>query len=332
VRLLDRLGFVDSISFGAENPELKQLSQVADALDSQDVIHAQKKLMRTGPSYAAALSETLAARNVVEKEFIRSPNNILGAEYIRAIKSYAPSIRTLPVLRTGSAYHSTIIQGPISSAGAIRRALTEEAPDMDFISKTIPEVAWKELTRALSNGWGTPDISRIDALVLHLIRSSTNSMLQMNPEISEGLENRIIRAALQVSSIRDLMDALSCKRYPRSRFRRLLIHLLLGTTRESISKFDHSGPLYARILCSGEKGQTALKYLRKHSQIPLINKLSRHIRSSDLHNSCLTPLQEMLSFDVRGTDLFCLMLPSPKKRVGGTDFLRSPGSLGQNNR
>lgn len=324
VQLLNRLCFVDAISFGAENPEINQLTKVADALDVPSVMHTRKMLMRTGASYAAALSETLKSYNVVEEEFIRSPNNILGAEYIKAVKSYAPLLRPLPVPRTGSDYHATNILGSIASAGAIRRALTEKEPDIVSISKTIPEKAWIHLTESMKNGWGPPDISRLDALVIYLIRTSSFFTLKMNPEISEGLEHRLIRAASHTSTIHELMDALSCKRYPRSRFRRLLVHLLLGTTREMISEFDKSGPLYARILCSGEKGQKALKFLRKRSQIPLINKLSNHIRSTDLHDACLNPLQKMLSFDIRSTDLFCLMLPASKKRNGGTDFLRSP--------
>jgi hypothetical protein len=147
--------------------------------------------------------------------------------------------------------------------------------------------------------------------------------LRQTPELSEGLENRLKKYAIQAGSVPELLALLKTKRYPFSRLQRLLIHLLLGTQASQINGFDASGPLYARVLAMNEKGQTALRAIARLGNIPVITKTTSSLNSRTYHSHNYSPLQSMLAIDVIATDLFTLCLPNLEKRQGGLDFRRS---------
>ncbi len=155
------------------------------------------------------------------------------------------------------------------------------------------------------------------------LRRIPQDQLFQTPEVSEGLENRLRRVALQTGSAEELLTLLKTKRYPFSRLQRILIHLLLGTQSSQINEFDTTGPLYARVLAMNEQGQAALRAISRRGTVPIITKTTSSLNSRTYHSRNLTPLQTMLAIDITATDLFTLCLPNPEKRQGGLDFRRS---------
>lgn len=68
-------------------------------------------------------------------------------------------------------------------------------------------------------------------------------------EISEGLENPILRAAKSASNIAELLNAVKTKRYTLARLKRILFNALLGITREQQELAAYSDDaLYIRVL------------------------------------------------------------------------------------
>jgi predicted nucleotidyltransferase len=322
VRLLQNLGIIDYLSFGAEEAEISSLKSAAMALDDFAVAQQLKTNLRAGKTYAAAMAQALVTGGYATGDFIISPNNILGVEYLRALSKYAPQISPLPIQRIGSDYHATDLSGRFSSATAIRRTLKTDPAFAALIGDSLPG-SWAETMSILFDaGWAPADASRLDAAILAKIRHMTQPQLQSVPEISEGLENRLYKAAHQTGSVAELLTRLKTKRYPITRLKRILNHLLLGTNAQEMASFEQSGPLYARVLALNDRGRMALRAISR-SGFPIITKTTDHFNSRTYHSGIYTPLQSMLAYDIAATDLFALCLPNPANRKGGLDFSRS---------
>lgn len=324
VRLLASLGIVDHLCFGVETLSLSKLKDAAIGMDDCSVIANLKKNMKaSGGSYAVALSEALINGGYVSGDCIAGPNNILGIEYMRALKQHAPHMLPLPIHRVGNDYHSTGMSGEISSATAIRKQFDATSCPPQSALAALPVVAQSILSQLIADGQAPTDSARLEAHFLAKLRRMSLAELQTVPECSEGLENRLIRAAAETGNFAEFMRALKTKRYPYSRLQRIVAHVLLGTTKDQLKDFDRSGPLYARVLATNLRGRAALREISKKSPLPLITKTTTFLNSQTLLRRSLSPLQSMLKYDIYATDLFALCLPAPYKRVGGLDFLRS---------
>lgn len=322
VRLLAAIGIVDRLSFGAEDADIAALESAATGLENATVIAHLKENMTVGRSYASAMAHALVTGGHTTHEFIVSPNNILGVEYLRALKKYAPLISPLPVSRLGSGYHDSDIHGEFPSATAIRGELTTAGLTQAVLSAMPPDTA-AIITALFASGWAPADKLRLDCALLAQIRLMTDAELLVVPELSEGLENRLRKFSNLAGSSAELIARIKSKRYPYSRLQRMLTHLLLGTTQMQLNDFDRSGPLYARVLALNKRGQTALRAMSRLSSIPIITKTTAHMNSRTYHSGSFTSLQAMLACDIAATDLFALCLPEPRNRLGGLDFCHS---------
>ena len=329
VQLLHRLGIVGHLSFGAEeeNPDL--LHMAAEALDNQSVIARLKQNLKDGKPYAAAMADALVSHSFTTDNLIKSPNNILAIEYLRAIKNHAPYMSALPIRRIGSHYHDTAMSGKFSSATALRHALRQSIiPPADALN-ALPDFARQNIQDLFASGWAPTNPSYLDPAILSKIRRLPDEQLQSIPELSEGLENRLRKAADQAGTVTDLLMLLKSKRYPYSRLQRILAHLLLETTSSQLAEFDAAGPLYARVLALNSRGQKALRIISRHADIPIITKTTKFLNVRTYHNDILPLPQAMLAVDVTATNLFTLCLPKPDNRKGGLDFCRSAFHLSE---
>ena len=323
VQLLHRLGVVDHLSFGAEEANLSLLQAAAEALDNQSVIDRLKLNLKDGKPYAAAMADALVSHACTTDSLIKSPNNILGIEYLRALKKYAPNMEALPIRRIGSRYHDTEISGRYSSATALRHALRQSIIPPAAALTALPDFASQIVRELFGSGWAPTNPYSLDPAILSRIRRLSDQQLQTFPELSEGLENRLRKAADQTGTVADLLLRLKAKRYPYSRLQRILAHLLLGTTALQLAEFDAAGPLYARVLALNSRGQRALRLISRRADIPIVTKTTKFLNARTYHSGAFTLLQAMLAVDVTATDLFALCLPKSDNRKGGIDFCRS---------
>ena len=329
VQLLHRLGVVDHLSFGAEEASLGLLQAAAEALENQSVIDRLKQNLKVGKPYAAAMADALVSQAGTTERLIKSPNNILGIEYLRALKQYAPHMEALPIHRIGSRYHDTEMSGKFSSATAIRHALRQSITPTTAALTALPDFASQIILDLFGSGWAPSNPDHLDPAILSRIRRLTNPQLQTIPELSEGLENRLRKAADQAGTVSELLLRLKSKRYPYSRLQRILAHLLLGTTARQLAEFDAAGPVYARVLALNSRGQRALRLISRHADIPIVTKTTKFLNTRTYHSGEFTLLQAMLAVDVTATDLFALCLPNPENRKGGLDFCRSAFHLSE---
>lgn len=78
VELLESLGIIDMLAFGAECENTKELYNAAETIKTQEFQNAVKEKMKSGISYPAARAQ------VFGDELINTPNNILAIEYIKS--------------------------------------------------------------------------------------------------------------------------------------------------------------------------------------------------------------------------------------------------------
>ena len=336
VRLLERLGIVNTLAFGAETADLAALQNCAAAMDEPSLQAELHDAIAAGASYAAALTACTAARTAVDTAILRQPNNILAIEYLRCLR-HSP-LQPLLIPRQGASYHDACLDSPNASATAIRRALSLAASRCSAqptarLTDQLTRVEWQALKKAAPAATITAlqtltaaDLPSIERLWLPLrtvlLRTSLPTLRQIHG-INEGLEHRILDQSILANSYAGLIRAVTTKRYPASRIARTLLYLLLSMPSTDISLFDKSGPLYARVLAAGPVGRTLLRQIKTCGSIPIITKTSTCLTTSKRREgiNSLAPRERMLAYDTLATELRQLCQTSSDQN---NDFQRSP--------
>lgn len=319
VTLLNRLGVVTQLAFGAECADLSTLQNIALQLDDkafQEKLHAH---IANGHSYAQAISAALDSNNKIAM-LIKQPNNILAIEYLRSLYLLSSDIRPLLIPRQGASYHEEEIKGTLASATAIRHALYHRENQSDL--KAVLPPASRELTSQILAGQ-LPKMNRLYLPLQAKLLTNNLSELQKIYGVNEGLENRILDCAKTADSWPELIQAVTTKRYPASRIARTLLYLLMDTDKNSIALFDRTGPLYARLLAASPQGKTILREIKAKSSLPLITKTSQYLTTTKRREAQtdLTPLEQMLRLDTLATELRQLTC---EKKSPRNDFQQSP--------
>ena len=277
-----------------------------------------------GLSYAAALSSALAEQLGIEERILRTPNNILGMEYLRALHAKDADITPLALPRKTAAHGETRLRSGITSASSIRTVLERDVPSWEHIAACVLPNVLGDLRR--THPHALPSHGELLRLLRYEILTMTDTELHSIYGISEGIENRLVRALRMAETYEELLTHASSKRYPKSRIGRLAIHLLLRLQKAQAEDFDHAGCLYIRLLAFNGRGRMLLRRIKKFSPLPIITRTAE-VLSSDARTRSpakLSLLQQMLSFDTRATELRTLTLPQPHGGTCGTDFLSSP--------
>ena len=321
IRLLNSLN-VHHISFGSEHADLSLLEKVSAASLDPAITEELHSNLKSGQSYAAVLSDAISKTHSIPKAILSQPNTILAVEYLNAIKIFKTKQKALPIERVLSPHHSEKISGNLASAGAIRKELYNASPNFSLIKQSMPLQSYQTIETLCQNSSALPSINLLSTSILALLRKIKQPDLKNITGVSEGLEYKLAKAALQSRNLTELLTLTKSKRYPMSRLQRLVLHCLLGTTRESIAAFDQSGPLYARVLSFNTKGREILHELKTTATIPIITKTTDFLDSTKRSQSQLSLFESMLAIDTYATDLYALCF-SPAQ-IGGLDFLTSP--------
>ena len=324
VSLLMQLGVVSHLAFGTEAADIAPLERAAREIDTEKIQHRIAHGLSMGLSYAAALSSALAEQLGIEERILRTPNNILGMEYLRALHAKDADITPLALPRKTAAHGETRLRSGITSASSIRTVLERDVPSWEHIAACVLPNVLGDLRR--THPHALPSHGELLRLLRYEILTMTDTELHSIYGISEGIENRLVRALRMAETYEELLTHASSKRYPKSRIGRLAIHLLLRLQKAQAEDFDHAGCLYIRLLAFNGRGRMLLRRIKKFSPLPIITRTAEVLSSDARARSPakLSLLQQMLSFDTRATELRTLTLPQQHGSVCGTDFLTSP--------
>ena len=223
VYLLAALG-CDTLAFGAETPDAGALLDAARLLQCEEIDDVIRKNLATGMTYAAARAEAADTLRPGTGTLLRTPNNILGIEYCKAILAQHTPLTPFALPRLGAAHGGGAGEhaGPPMASASFLRSLPQ--PDWEpFVPARAAELYGKAAAEGL-----LLDGAKFETAILTLLRMQDPENFAQVRGVSEGLENRLAAAVREANSMDDLYTRLKTKRYPHARLRRLVLDAALG--------------------------------------------------------------------------------------------------------
>lgn len=288
-----------ALCFGSEDGRIEPFRNTLDLLEDEETGYEAevRRLVKTGISYPSALSRAYrliadAAPDTGPLADLTKPNNILGFHYMKAARSIDPGMTAFTIGRTGTGYHDLGAdpESGIMSATAIREAV-RAAGITGEVQRAVPVHTARAMERFRAEHGGFGGWDRFWPILRPLIFRDGAIRLRDIAEMTEGLEHRIVRAALDASSFTEFMEAVKTKRYTWTRIQRILTHVLCGMNRSEFSLLRHPG--YLRLLGMTAAGRTYLNEYKADFGLPLISRAA----SSD---------DPLLAADIRASDLYAL--------------------------
>jgi len=298
VEVLNALGCVDSLSFGSESAELPALQSLAKAAVMPETIENTKKYLALKINYPSARQKAIAEScGESTAQLLENANDILGVEYIKALNAIHSKIIPNPIKRIGPGHDSLKQEKSYLSASQIRKQLIAgDFSCFDFMPHEVTEI----INTQLKLGRAPVKIKNIETSILSKLRVMDAVGIERAPDISEGLENRIVNCVRSSITIDELYDSIKTKRYTHSRIRRIIMSLFLD-----LKASDSKGtPPYIRVLGFNEKGQELLKQAKNTSTLPIIMKSSQ-IKELDEY------AQRVFDLECLSTDIYTLAMPTP---------------------
>lgn len=297
VKILDALGCVDELVFGSECGDIDKIVSAAESIYGEEIKCALKSELSKGLAFAAARENALRSIDTDSADIIKQPNNILGVEYVAAIKRIGSGIVPVTYPREGAAHDEEGAESTIASASYIRKLIKEDGEWQGY----VPEAAAKTYREAVENGELLADTSKLENAILYKLRTVSASELANVPDVSEGIENRIISAAQEAVSLEELYSLAKAKRYSHARIRRIVLNSFLGITAEEssisvpyirVTGFNSNGAQLLREI----KGKTGLPVITKAAELSALGNEAKRIfeiecKAGDLYSLCLPDTQ-----------------------------------------
>lgn len=277
----------DVLVFGTEN-NIDDLEKIVTLNQSGDFKKLIKNDLLSGKSYPQALNDTilkLTSNNSKIEQVLKGSNNILAIEYLKAISK--TSIFPYAVKRKAVKHDSDITKDKFASASAIRELILNNNEEY---YKFIPENTDKD------EFLNTASIKNLELPLLYKLRTMTKEDFINLPDVSEGLENRILEAIQNYNSIQEIIKFIKTKRYTEARIRRILIYALLSISKE-MQKADVP---YIRVLGFNKNGEDILSNAGKKNLLPIISKVSQYKNILNCNE------QKIFEKDLLASDIYTL--------------------------
>ncbi len=283
VGTLDALRVTDVLCFGAEGvpngPETDSAKSLSEAFfkvarilleEPKPYQAALRNGLRQGLTFPQARADALGACGS-SLELIASPNNILGAEYCKALLKFDSAIRPLPIERVQSAYASEALTGKYCSAAALRRVIKED-PAAEGAAAYIPAACADLFAEACKTPVTADDfLPMLTWKLLH--EESFDDISDLTPDLSDRILNQ--RFACIGKSFDEITALLKTRQVTDTRIRRVLLHLILGIRTEDVEACRRDGPVfYAKVSGFRASSSLLLHEIKKKSAVPLITKAS----------------------------------------------------------
>lgn len=300
VNILNKLGIVDSISFGSEAGDINILNSIAEILYSQpkEYVSLLNHELAKGVSYPRAQEKAvLMYLNDIRKyaNVLSSPNNILGIEYLKAIKKLKSNIFPITIKRESNHNSNELLPDEFASSMAIRKSINKIAN----FKHLIPQFSYNILDDHIKHGKIVNNITTFEKEIIYKLRTMSKEEIANLPDVTEGLENNIIYASNSCNNLLDLITLVKSKRYTRTRIQRILLYALLGITKQDIINSKKVSP-YIRVLGVNENGKKILSII-SNSKLNIITSPKQFLDQSG--NKIL---KNLLLKDINATNIYTL--------------------------
>ena len=304
IKILNSLKVIDYLSFGSESGDISTLNIIADTLYKEP--KAYKNILShelsKGLSFPKARENALLMYLNDIRRFsntLSSPNNILGIEYLKALKKLKSPIIPITVERYNAGYHDTTYNGNVASATAIRNIVKNNG--WDILRKVVPENTFSTLLESIKVGHVVPDLSVFEKQIIYNLRKMSIQEIAELPDVSEGLENAIKNAANSCNSVVEFLNIVKSKRYTNTRLQRILLYALLGITKKDMALSKKTIP-YIRVLGFNDKGKYLMSEIAKaNPKLEIITSVKKYMDTSNNKSS-----KYLLEKDIWATNVYTI--------------------------
>ena len=304
IKILDSLKVVDYISFGAETSDIDVLDNFADILYKEPLKYRSflTHELKKGISFPKARENALLMYLNGNRKYINvlsSPNNILGIEYIKALKKHKSNIKPISIARFETGYNDVKYSGNIASATAIRNIIKNGG--FDALRKLLPNSSYGVLIDNIKQGHIIPDLSVFEKQIIYNLRSMFPEEIAELAEVSEGLEHSLKNAADSCNTLEELLNKIKSKRYTSTRLQRILLYSLLNITKKDIELSKKTMP-YIRVLGLNKRGKFLISEIAKaNPKLEIVTSVKKFVDKTTNKN-----MKYMIEKDIWATDVYTL--------------------------
>ncbi|MGL5379800.1 nucleotidyltransferase [Clostridium sp.] len=300
ISILDKLGVVNTIFFGSESGNISDLKNISSLLSNEpdDYKNLLKDNLSKGLTFAKARELSLKEYFSINSSFevddiLNNSNNILGIEYIKALLTLNSKIEPLTLKREGSNYNDKSLNNTFSSATSIRETLKNNS-ELESIYKDLPENSFKIFKKLYDNNYEFIFENHMFNMIKYKLVVNCVNFNNLS-EVSEGLDNKLLKEIYRSTSFEDLVFRVKSKRYTYTKISRILTQIFIGFDLYNKDDLINPDNLYCRVLGFNSKGKDILKEIKKRSSIPLITKIPKHINN------------DLLKLDIQATKCYSLL-------------------------
>lgn len=301
IKLLSAFGKDVTLSFGSECGDISALTQIANVLCSEpkEYLTILQHELAKGVSYPKARENALMFYLGDVRKYaniLSSPNNILGIEYLKAMKKLKSNISAITIKRIGTDYNSVETVENIASATALRKLIFSNKD----ISSYLPTFSFDILKNNIKYGKIVNSISCFEREIIYTLRKMSLSDIENLQDVTEGLENSIKSASDSCNNLEDLINSIKSKRYTRSRIQRILLYSLLNITKKDKIDSYKINP-YIRVLGVSHRGKNLLSQISENKKYPVITSVKKFIDNNN--NKVLKSMPEK---DILASNIYTL--------------------------
>lgn len=307
IALLDKLGVTDALFFGSESGDIRVLSSLADALLDESPRFQQmlKQQMKAGATYPQArnLALSVTVPHLTDKLFaLQSPNNILGIEYLKALKRRHSKIQPYTIGRSGAEYHSASLESIYSSALAIRESIKERG-DIQYIRDQVPPSAYALMEEAFGHTFPIlPD--DLSALLPYKLLLEREKGYTGYLDIDGSFSDRLCNMLPSFTDYSSFCELLKTRNTTYTRVARNLLHILLDIRSDDMAQFSRDDHIYyARILGINREAEPLFGAIKERAAIPLLSKLSDAADRIGQSSG-----RRLLNADIRSGNIYSLLV------------------------
>ncbi|BBJ27547.1 nucleotidyltransferase [Athalassotoga saccharophila] len=306
VGLLNSMNVVDDLVFGSESNDVESISEIASVIveEPEKFKEELKKHLKEGFSFPNARRFAISSILEEKSDNMRYSNNILGIEYLVALKRLRSHIRPHTIKRIGSNYNDEKMS-EIPSATAIRKAIFQNSE-----LRGLPDFSIEILKREFKEGRGPVfpedlfDFFRKKVLILE--REGLESIYGFN----EGLAERFFTSACKSGNLKEFLESVKTKRFTFTRIKRRMIYTIFDVERELILRSNDHGPQYLRLLGFRQESREILRAISDRSSIPVISNMSGFKNALKSKGVDVALAQDQMKYDVKVSNFYRLYFKS----------------------
>ena len=258
IRIAEASGIIDALVFGVEEGITFSALKKEASRDISAVSSGIRECMRSGLTYPEALSASDGSFDHL------SANNILAAEYLRAIENAGSSIVPVPVERIGDGFSARLPENSsFTSATALRSLLERHETVEPYVPSYVLEDRYVPVMP--------------DAMTLYLSKALlTEPDLTVFHDVSREIAGRLAGRKNRIMSFSERVADTKTRQYTYARISRALLHIALGMRKEDFVKAKENNYISCLRILGLRKNSPLPSCMKEKAVLPIAGRTAQY--------------------------------------------------------